>query len=49
MLNAIRSAFSRIAIPSAGPAEVEVHFHQGPDGQAAPCFDESCPHPALDA
>jgi hypothetical protein len=27
----------------------EVHFHQGPQGQAAPCFDERCPLPRLSA
>jgi hypothetical protein len=25
----------------------EVHFHQGPQGQPAPCFDERCPNPRL--
>jgi hypothetical protein len=25
----------------------EVHFHQGPQGQPAPCFDEHCPQPRL--
>jgi hypothetical protein len=25
----------------------EVHFHQGPQGQPAPCFDEHCPRPRL--
>jgi hypothetical protein len=24
-----------------------VHFHQGPQGQPAPCFDEHCPWPRL--
>jgi hypothetical protein len=24
-----------------------VHFHQGPQGQPAPCFDEHCPNPRL--
>jgi hypothetical protein len=24
-----------------------VHFHQGPQGLPAPCFDESCPNPRL--
>jgi hypothetical protein len=25
----------------------DVHFHQGPQGQPAPCFDERCPQPRL--
>ena len=25
----------------------DVHFHQGPQGQPAPCFDEHCPNPRL--
>lgn len=25
----------------------EVHFHQGPQGQPAPCFNERCPNPRL--
>jgi hypothetical protein len=24
-----------------------VHFHQGPQGQPAPCFDNSCRNPRL--
>jgi hypothetical protein len=29
------------------PTTHEVHFHQGPQGQPAPCFDEHCPLPRL--
>lgn len=25
----------------------DVHFHQGPQGQPAPCFDARCPNPRL--
>jgi hypothetical protein len=25
----------------------DVHFHQGPQGQPTPCFDERCPNPRL--
>jgi hypothetical protein len=25
----------------------DVHFHQGPQGQPAPCFDERCQNPRL--
>jgi hypothetical protein len=24
-----------------------VHFHQGPQSQPTPCFDERCPNPRL--
>jgi hypothetical protein len=24
-----------------------VHFHQGPQGQPVPCYDERCPNPRL--
>jgi hypothetical protein len=24
-----------------------VHFHQGPQGQPTPCFEDSCPNPRL--
>jgi hypothetical protein len=34
----------RVHIAPNGP---EVHFHQGPQGQATPCFDERCPNPRL--
>jgi hypothetical protein len=27
----------------------DVHFHQGPQGQPAPCFDERCIQPRLSA
>jgi hypothetical protein len=33
--------------PNRGAAAHEVHFHQGPQGQPAPCFDERCPNPRL--
>lgn len=26
----------------------EVHFHRGPDGRPAPCFDQRCASPHLD-
>jgi hypothetical protein len=31
------------------PPHTSVHFHRGPQGQAAPCFDAGCPVPRLDA
>jgi hypothetical protein len=30
-----------------GEQEDPVHFHQGPQGQPAPCFDDRCPNPRL--
>lgn len=27
--------------------DLHVHFHQGPQGQPAPCFDPGCPNPRL--
>jgi hypothetical protein len=33
--------------PSRDAATHAVHFHQGPQGQPAPCFDERCPNPRL--
>jgi hypothetical protein len=32
----------------ASPSQsADVHFHQGPQGQPTPCFDEGCPNPRL--
>jgi hypothetical protein len=31
----------------AAPQAPDVHFHQGPQGQPTPCFDDSCPNPRL--
>ena len=30
-------------------ATPHVHFHQGPQGSPAPCFDSRCAAPRLDA
>jgi hypothetical protein len=43
-LRTIRDTFRRLAT---GQTET-VHFHQGPQGQAAPCFDHRCQSPRLD-
>ena len=29
------------------PADAPVHFHQGPSGQAAACYDTGCRNPRL--
>jgi hypothetical protein len=39
----IRDRIRRIASPDSSG----VHFHQGPQGQAAPCYDEHCANPRL--
>jgi hypothetical protein len=31
------------------PTTETVHFHQGPQGQPNPCYDEGCPMPRLSA
>jgi hypothetical protein len=44
MIRTIINTFRLRAAPSpAGP----VHFHQGPQGQPTPCFDERCGNPHL--
>ncbi len=44
-LTSIREGLRRIA---AFDPSHEVHFHQGPQGQPAPCFDTRCANPRLD-
>jgi hypothetical protein len=44
MRNAILSRLRRRATPQ---TSLEVHFHQGPQGQATPCFDGHCVNPRL--
>jgi hypothetical protein len=43
MLRNIRSRFRGLT----APADSGVHFHQGPQGQPAPCFDDRCESPRL--
>jgi hypothetical protein len=45
MATTIRTFIRRLA--TSGQAET-VHFHQGPQGQPAPCFDHACTSPRLD-
>jgi hypothetical protein len=40
----IRGRLPRLA---AEHQPADVHFHQGPQGQPAPCFDARCPNPRL--
>jgi hypothetical protein len=46
MARALRTIRDRI-IRAAEDPRTRVHFHQGPQGQPAPCFDESCQNPRL--
>ena len=48
MADAIRSIRDRIRRLAADDQPEAVHFHQGPQGQPAPCFDARCPSPRLD-
>jgi hypothetical protein len=42
-----RSIRGRIPRLATQPEAPQVHFHQGPQGQPAPCFDARCPNPRL--
>jgi hypothetical protein len=44
MLRTISNRIRRIASPA---TDGGVHFHQGPQGQPTPCFDERCSSPRL--
>jgi hypothetical protein len=44
MLRTIRTRFRVLA---ARPGTDAVHFHQGPQHQAVPCFDSHCESPRL--
>jgi hypothetical protein len=45
MIQIIRESFRKLATQQDDAAGV--HFHQGPQGQPAPCFEDSCPNPRL--
>jgi hypothetical protein len=42
-----RTIRGRIPRLASQPETTLVHFHQGPQGQPAPCFDDRCPNPRL--
>jgi hypothetical protein len=42
MIRIIRERLRKLTAPADG-----VHFHQGPQGQPAPCFDDRCSSPRL--
>ena len=44
MIRTILNTFRLHSAPGPGDA---VHFHQGPQGQPTPCFDEHCINPRL--
>jgi hypothetical protein len=47
MTRRILAVLSRARRPQPACSE-QVHFHQGPQGQPAVCFDAHCPRPHLD-
>jgi hypothetical protein len=42
-----RTILERLPRLTAPPQQAGVHFHQGPQGQPAPCFDDHCANPRL--
>jgi hypothetical protein len=47
MTRRILAALNRALLADPRPWE-EIHFHQGPHGQPAPCYDTRCRSPRLD-
>jgi hypothetical protein len=43
----IRTILNTFRLRSAPGPSGTVHFHQGPQGQPTPCFDERCSNPRL--
>ena len=42
-----RTIRDRLRVHTSPSPTADVHFHQGPQGQPMPCFDEHCPNPRL--
>jgi hypothetical protein len=42
-----RTILNRLRVRTSPNQATDVHFHQGPQGQPTPCFDERCPNPRL--
>jgi hypothetical protein len=42
-----RTILDRLRVRGTTTQAEEVHFHQGPQGEPAPCFDDRCPNPRL--
>jgi hypothetical protein len=49
LLTMIRTLLTTLRMHTAPSEANSVHFHQGPQGQPTPCFDERCPNPRLSA
>jgi hypothetical protein len=49
LLTMIRTLLINMRMHTAPSQATSVHFHQGPQGQPTPCFDERCPNPRLSA
>jgi hypothetical protein len=43
----IRNLLTNLRMHTAPSHASSVHFHQGPQGQPTPCFDDRCPNPRL--
>lgn len=43
----IRTIRHRLRRRPSRSTSLDVHFHQGPQGQPVPCFDDRCPNPRL--
>jgi hypothetical protein len=43
----IRTILNTFRLHQAPGPDGHVHFHQGPQGDPAPCFDKRCPNPKL--
>jgi hypothetical protein len=43
----IKTILNHMRVHIAPTRAAEVHFHQGPQGQPTPCFDDRCPNPRL--
>ena len=46
MARRLLSAATRVLAPN--PTAEDLHFHRGPAGTPAPCFDARCASPRLD-
>jgi hypothetical protein len=47
MSHTLAAIRARLRQHGSDQANQHVHFHQGPQGQPAPCFDDRCPNPRL--
>ena len=47
LIERVRHELSRLGRRPERSTEPAVHFHQGPQGQPVPCFEERCTSPHL--